>query len=141
MMGDGLCDLKDIDRITVLLIDDNPGFRRIAERLLAEHYAREIAVLGATSIGQDGLRLVDSLHPQIILVGMGLPVSAGLAFVQALRVGGWRMGIVGLGLLATTSYEQAVRSAGADAFVPKDDLNTRLLVTLREVMRLRSELA
>lgn len=73
MTHDGQGGLRNTGRITVLLIDDNAGFRRIAEWLLTEYYADEITVLGAASIGLDGLRLVDRLQPQVILVGLGLP--------------------------------------------------------------------
>lgn len=138
MTHDGQGGLRNTGRITVLLIDDNAGFRRIAEWLLTEYYADEITVLGAASIGLDGLRLVDRLQPQVILVGLGLPATTGLAFMRQLRMAGQHMGIIGLGLLSTTSYEQAVRSVGADAFVRKDDLNTHLLAIVREVMHQRS---
>lgn len=138
MTDDGHGGLRNTSPVTVLLIDDHARFRRVAEWLLTEYYADEITVLGAASIGPDGLRLVDRLQPQVILVGLGLPAATGLAFVRQLRMGGRRMGIIGLGLLATTSYEQAVQSVGADAFVRKDDLNTHLLAIVREVMRHRS---
>ena len=62
----------------VLLIEDNPGDRRLVVEYLRERYGNDCAVLeaGTLAAGLDRLR---SGEPDVVLLDLGLPDSVGLA--------------------------------------------------------------
>ena len=126
------------DRVSVVLLDDNAAFRHITAQLLRLHYADQISVIGVATVGADGLTLIDGVQPQVVLVGLGMPATKALAFVQQLRFRCQRVVIACLGSFGTASYAEAARSAGADAFVAKEELNTRLRVLVREGRQLHA---
>ena len=56
--------------MTIVIVDDHPGFRRAARLLLQEHGFR---VLGEADNGADGLRAADELRPDVVLLDVMLP--------------------------------------------------------------------
>jgi DNA-binding NarL/FixJ family response regulator len=124
-----------VDTITVLLIDDNPAFRRIAARLLEEHAGSSLIVRAVGGV-IDTLAQVRAVRPHVLLLGLSLSSQAALSALPSLRATMPAVGIIALGLLDTPNYQDAVLEAGADAFVPKIDLNTCLLPAIWQVMRI-----
>ena len=66
----------------VLLIDDHTLFRVGLEGLLA---SRGIEVVASVASGQECLRLVEELNPDIILLDMRMPGIDGLGVLKMLR--------------------------------------------------------
>ena len=117
--------------ISVLLVDDNPSFLRIATRFLQEH--DDVAVVGVAGGGEEALALAQDLQPDIVLIDLAMPGLSGLETIPRLRAVLPEVGIIALTVLDTTSYWQAALSAGANDFVPKTKLNTDLLPAIRRV--------
>ena len=118
--------------ITVLLIDDNPTFLGIVQRFLKGEEG--IEVIGAVESGEEALALVHRLKPDIVLTDLAMPKVSGMETILRLRAAWPNIGVIALTLLDTAGYRQAALTAGADAFVAKDSLNTDLLPTIRRVM-------
>jgi DNA-binding NarL/FixJ family response regulator len=117
--------------ISVLLVDDNPAFLRIATRFLQEH--DDVAVVGAAGGGEEALALAEDLEPDIVLIDLAMPGLSGLETIPRLRAMLPAGGIIALTMLDTNSYWQAALAAGADDFVPKVSLDTDLLPAIRRV--------
>ena len=62
----------------VLLIEDNPGDRRLVVEYLRERYGNACAVLEADTLAA-GLDRLRSDEPDVVLLDLGLPDSTGLA--------------------------------------------------------------
>jgi DNA-binding NarL/FixJ family response regulator len=120
--------------ISVLLVDANPNFLRIAVRLLQEHYSTDLQVVGSSSSDVDALNQAQVLKPRIMLLGISQDSLAYLRLIPRVREMLPDIGIIVLGALDISAYQQAARQAGADAFVAKVALNTMLLPTLRRVV-------
>ncbi len=118
--------------ISVLLIDDNPTFLGIVQRFLQSEEG--IKVVGAVESGEEAIGLVHQLKPDIVLTDLAMPKVSGMETILRLRAAWPKIGVIALTLLDTAAYRQAALTAGADAFVPKDNLNTELLPTIRQVM-------
>jgi len=123
-----------MDAITALLVDDNPTFLRIAAWLLEEHACGSLVVRAADGVA-DTLAHVRAVRPQVLILGLSLSSQEALGAIPSLRASMPAVGIVALGLLDTPNYQDAVLEAGADAFVPKVDLNTSLLPAIWQVRR------
>jgi DNA-binding NarL/FixJ family response regulator len=117
--------------ISVLLVDDNPRFLRIATRFLQEH--DDVVVVGAAGGGEEALTLAQELQPDIVLIDLAMPGLSGLETIPRLQAMLPKVGIIALTVLDTDSYRQAALAAGADDFVPKPGLNTDLLPAIRRV--------
>ena len=119
--------------ISVLLVDDNPGFLRIATRFLQEH--DDIVVVGAAGGGEEAMAMAQDLQPDIVVIDLAMPGLSGLATIPLLQVVLPEVGIIALTVLDTNGYRQAALAAGANDFVPKASLDTDLLPAIRRVAR------
>ncbi len=119
-------------RLTVLVIDDNPGDRRLAEMSLkvGSHDAgAECDVLLAGSLA-DGAALLETLvaeGPDAILLDLGLPDASGFDGLQALKALRPDVPIIILtGLDEATKAASALTNGAAD-YLEKDDIRPRSL--------------
>ena len=119
--------------ISVLLVDDNPAFLRIATRFLQQH--DDVAVVGAAGGGEEALALAQDLQPDIVVIDLAMPGLSGLETIPRLRAVLPEVGIIALTVLDTNGYREAALSASANDFVPKVNLDTDLLPAIRRVAR------
>lgn len=119
---------------SVLLVDSNVTFLRIAARLLQEHYHTELLVVGTSSGEHDALEKAHQLQPRIILLGLSQHSLASLEIIPAMRTILPTVGIIVLGSLDIHAYRHASIKAGADAFIAKVSLNIELLPMIRQIV-------
>ena len=122
--------------ISVLLVDDNPTFLNIVQRFLQNE--DNIKVIAAVENGKEALALVHQLRPDVVLIDLAMPQISGMETILRMRAAWPKMGVIALTLLDTSGYRQAALTAGADAFVAKDTLNTELVPTIEEVVSTRN---
>lgn len=67
--------------LTVLVVDDDPDAREVCSHLLEASGARVLTAAGA----EDGLQLVRSEHPDVLVADIGMPGVDGYAFIKAVR--------------------------------------------------------
>ncbi len=123
-----------MDAISVLLIDANQVFLRIATQILQDHYYDTLTVVGISPGNDDVIRQAQHLKPQVILLGLGQYTLTALRLIPRLRTGLPAVKIIVLGSLDIDIYRQAALEAGADGFVAKVAINSALLPTIRHVM-------
>lgn len=102
---------------SVLVVDDDPAFRRLAERMLA---ACDLAVAGEADTAASAIAAAGSLRPDAVLVDVGLPDGDGIALARQLTALPWRPRVVLTSSDADAASPSDVRRSGAEAFVPKD---------------------
>jgi DNA-binding NarL/FixJ family response regulator len=120
--------------ISVLFLDTNRGFLSIVVRLLNEYYANDLTVVGSSTSLEETIRQAESLHPRIILVGVGQYSQEGRQMVGYLREALPNTPIILLGTHDLEIYRQAALEAGANAYVSKDNLNRHLVPTIRRLI-------
>ncbi|SEN21423.1 two-component system, chemotaxis family, response regulator CheB [Stigmatella aurantiaca] len=69
--------------IRVLVIDDSAHNRRTLTQLLGS--ARDVEVVGEAEHGEEGLRKVLELHPDVVTVDLEMPRLGGYTFLRLLR--------------------------------------------------------
>jgi DNA-binding NarL/FixJ family response regulator len=67
-------------RITVLVVDDHPGFRCALEALLRS--SDELILVGSACSGEEAVHLAAERRPEVIVMDLGMP---GLGGVEATR--------------------------------------------------------
>jgi CheY-like chemotaxis protein len=103
----------------LLIVDDNPDFRRLARQLLeAEGYV----VVGAARDASEAVAAADELAPDFVLLDVNLPDASG--FEVAARLVRQRPGVavVLTSTRAARDLDQLAVASGARGFVPKEDL-------------------
>jgi two-component system KDP operon response regulator KdpE len=114
----------------VLIVDDEPQIRRTLELNLA---ARGFAVDQATT-GEMALELAAHLHPDLVIVDLGLPGIDGIDVVRGLRAWG-RVPILVLSARDSEASKVAALDAGADDYVTKPFGINELLARVRAAIR------
>jgi DNA-binding NarL/FixJ family response regulator len=111
----------------ILLADAQPKVR-FALRVLLEREPG-LAIVGEASDGDDLLRGVARMLPDVVLLGWELPGLVTTDAVSLLR--GAHPDVLVIALSVRSETRSAALSAGADAFVSKGDPPERLLAALR----------
>jgi DNA-binding NarL/FixJ family response regulator len=106
-------------RLTVLIVDDDPGFGRAAREMFT---ARGYDVVGQALTADEAVRECARLGPDAVLLDVRLPDGNGLSLAETLRGAGDRPTI-----LLTSTDRQAVaperlQRSVASGFVAKTDL-------------------
>ncbi|MBC7249610.1 MAG: response regulator transcription factor [Anaerolineae bacterium] len=112
----------------VLLVDDQPAFRRQLRLLLT--------VAGLTVVGEAGdiaeaEVLVQALQPDLAVVDVMLPGLNGLEGTPRLKalLPNLRVILVSAHLDRANVFRTAAVEVGAEAFIPKDDLDLSVVRT------------
>jgi DNA-binding NarL/FixJ family response regulator len=116
---------------TLLIVDDNSFFRRVATRFLTQ--AADLEVVGAAASVDEALSKAQELQPQVVLVDLNMPHASGLTLIPMLRERMPGLKIIVLTMWESDFYRQAALAAGADDFVPKSQIATNLLPALRRL--------
>ena len=104
--------------IKILICDDQEIARQGLSMILGS--VADLTVLGVASNGEEAVRLVESLHPDVVLMDLKMPVMNG---AQATRI--IRQRFPAIQVLVLTTYDDdewlfdAIR-AGASGYLLKD---------------------
>jgi two-component system KDP operon response regulator KdpE len=114
----------------VLVVDDEPQIlRALAINLRARGYDVDLA-----PSGEDALRLAADLHPDVVILDLGLPGISGIDVIRGLR--GWSsVPIIILSAREAEADKIAALDAGADDYVTKPFGAGELLARLRAALR------
>lgn len=117
--------------IRVLLADDNPTFRAAVRQFLSALPATEVA--GEAHNGREAMELAAALHPDLILLDIGMPEMNGLE--AARRMQQWQAPptIVFLSMHNGQAYRDAARQVGAAGFISKADFVDELARVIETV--------
>jgi DNA-binding NarL/FixJ family response regulator len=109
---------------SVLVVDDDPEFRRLAGRLLT---SSGMTVVGEADSVAAALDAAARLKPSAALIDIELPDGDGISLACQLAALPWSPRIVLTSIDGEITTTREVRNAGARAFVNKADLpNTPL---------------
>jgi two-component system nitrate/nitrite response regulator NarL len=112
---------------TVLVIDDDAEFRKLAGRLLA---ASGLTVVGEADGVSAGLSAAARLEPSAVLVDVELPDGDGVTLARELAALPWHPRVVLTSICGDITTTDNALNAGARAFVNKADLPNAPLAQL-----------
>jgi DNA-binding NarL/FixJ family response regulator len=107
-------------RQTLLIVDDNEGFRSSARALLE---TQGFDVVGEAADGPQALIEVERLHPAIVLLDIQLPGEDGFDVAEHLATRVDPPIVVLISSRASATYARRLATTSARAFVPKDRLS------------------
>lgn len=116
--------------INALIVDDDRAFRGVVRRLLER--AGEISVVGEAGDGEEAIELTRKLQPDVVLMDVAMPRVDGLEATRRIKAERPQTKIIILTIHEEDVYRRAARGSGADAFLIKKTLATRLLPAIIE---------
>ena len=112
--------------LTVLIVDDHEAFRASAHTLLE---LDGFDVIGEADDGASGIDLVETLHPDVVLLDIALPDMSG--FDVAARVSPPTKVIL-TSSRQSSDFGRRVQTSGVLGFIPKDHLSGDAMRALLE---------
>lgn len=119
--------------IRILLVDDQTLLRRGLAGLLNRN--ADMQVVGEAENGEEALRLVESLDPDVILMDVRMPVMDGVAATRELVKRGARAGVIILTTFDDDQYIYEGIAAGARGYLLKDAEYDELSQAIRVVAK------
>jgi DNA-binding NarL/FixJ family response regulator len=104
---------------SVLIVDDDPRFRRLAERLLTSVGLNVISQANSAGAGMAAAR---AIKPDAILLDVMLPDGDGLTIAREFVALPGHPRVLLTSISGDVAGPEEVGSSGAIGFVPKDEL-------------------
>ena len=117
--------------IRVLLADDDGAFVQSLRPLIEQQ--PELTVVGAARNGLEAIELAESLGPDAVVIDLHMPLLDGVTAVACLRRDHPRLCLIAVTGDTSPALHRAVREAGADAVLLKDELVDSLVDRLSAV--------
>lgn len=122
-------DTVAMERIRLLLVDDEPTIRRgLRMRLELEP---DVEVVGEAANGASAIDLVAALDPTVVLMDVEMPVMDGISATRAISDKCPGSAVVVTSIHDDKETVQRAAEAGASSFVPKTDIDEALITAIR----------
>lgn len=105
---------------TLLIVDDHEGLRRFARTLLN---AEGFEVIGEAADGETALAAVQALHPDVVLLDIGLLDIDGFEVARRLAQAPGAPSLVLTSSRTASDYGHLIADSPAQGFLPKQELS------------------
>ncbi len=120
------------DCIRVVIVDDQTLFRAGLVRLLASQPG--LRVVGEAGDGEEAVRLVRALDPDVVLMDVRMPGIDGIEATRQIATAGSRVRVLILTSFHTDAYVLDALRAGACGYVLKDSAVEAIASSIQAVM-------
>lgn len=123
-------------KLRIVLADDHTVVRSGLRVLLERH--QNFEVVAEAENGRDAVTLSTSLHPDIVVMDVGMPLLNGIEATAALLKQSPSTGVIVLSMYSDESYVMRALKAGARGYLLKDSAAPDLLSAIDAVSNGRS---
>jgi len=128
-----LTDSLPIKQITVLLAEDNSNFRKSLKLLIESD--GDIEVVGEAKNGREAVELTTSLHPQVIVMDIAMPLLNGLEATRQIMEISPTTRVLILSAHPDPEYIKKAVGLGASGYLIKQSSTQVLANAIREVLK------
>ena len=111
--------------VRVLIVDDQPTFRG-AMRMVVET-CDDFECVGEAADGDDAVRMVAQLRPDLVLMDVQMPAMDGLLATREITALGLGTRVVLLSTHESRDFDAPAAAAGASSFIPKSSFSMDML--------------
>lgn len=120
-------------RCRVLIVDDHQLVREGLASLL--EFEENIEVVGQAADGPEAIAAVEALTPDVVILDVGLGAMDGIEATVRILATQPQIKVIGLSMHTDQSIADAMRAAGAIAYLSKGGQTEALIKAIREVCR------
>ena len=121
------------DIVSIVIVDDHAVVRRGLRELIST--ISECEAIGEAANGEEAIRVVDELRPDIVLMDISMPVMDGVDATRAIMAAHPDTRVIMLTSDSAKSRVLGALEAGAAAYVLKDTEPDRILMRVRSTAR------
>jgi DNA-binding NarL/FixJ family response regulator len=125
--------------IKIILADDHKIVRQGMRSLLESHPGFD--VIGEASDGEEALKLMQTLSPDIAFMDVMMPNLNGIEAAKIARQRGYKTRLIFLSMHANSTYAVRAMQSGALAYLLKDSDFSEILQAIQNVMEGRRYLS
>ena len=97
--------------------------------------APEVVIVGEAGDGEEALRLVEELQPDVLILECQMPVRGGIQVAEAIREQGLPTRVLALSGYTDGKYVYGMRQAGAQGYMVKGEAIDTIIAAVRVVAR------
>ncbi|CAE6739440.1 response regulator transcription factor [Paraburkholderia domus] len=116
----------------IVIIDDHPMIRGTIASVLSSD--PEVELVGACGDGEDGLKMVLTENPDLVILDLDLPRLDGLSMIRRIRALNTKISIVVLSAKPEHVMAGYTRVAGANGYVGKGREISELITAVKSVL-------
>jgi two-component system NarL family response regulator len=128
-------DGKGAGKVSVMLVDDDPVFLRIAVELLQTRHRDQLDIIGTARSSEDCILQAQALAPEVVLMDLDMPGRGGLWAIPLLHILFPETRVIALTLNDGAAARKAVLAAGGNELVSKTAWKTDLLPAIRRAVK------
>jgi DNA-binding NarL/FixJ family response regulator len=117
--------------VQILLVDDSVEFLRSAAEFLSS--IPEIKVVGQAISGEEALKQVEILHPDLVLMDIQMPGMGGLEAVRRINQMKRPPRTILVTIHDDPEYHDRAKINGADGFISKSRMGAELLPLIQGI--------
>ena len=113
-----------MNKLKVLLVDDNDSFRRVLASFLRAQQGVELVEEAVDGI--DAIDKADQLHPDLVLMDVHMPRRNGIEATRAIKNSSPKTMVIMMSMDSSENYARSARMV-ADGYIPKSSMKLPLL--------------
>lgn len=125
-----------MDKTTIIVVDDSPFASKQIKDLVEEN---GYEVIGYAKSGEDGIKMYEELHPDIVILDIIMPGIDGIETAEILEKSDPNVTILMLSSLCDAGTLEEVRAIGVKYLIPKPWEDDVLLATLELLKKQKEE--
>ncbi|MEX0719448.1 MAG: response regulator transcription factor, partial [Balneolaceae bacterium] len=125
---------KTKTKITVLLVDDHQMMRKGLQKMIDAQ--DDLMVIAEVADGKDALKVAQETSPDVIVMDVNMPGMNGIDATLQVSAILPNIRIIGLSLHDNKDVAEAMRNAGASAYLTKSEAFETLCATIRSEAQL-----
>jgi DNA-binding NarL/FixJ family response regulator len=122
-----------VKQITVLLAEDHASFRKSIKLLMESE--GDIEVVGEVNNGRDAVRLAGTLHPEVVIMDITMPLLNGLQAARQIMTASPITRVLMLSAHPEPEYITEAVLSGASGYLIKQSSMDLLAAAVREVFK------
>ncbi|MCI0765289.1 response regulator transcription factor [Bacillus sp. TL12] len=125
--------------IRIIIAEDQRMLRGALGALL--DLEDDIEVVGQAENGEEALKLIEKLHPDVSIMDIEMPIQSGLDVAEALQKQKSSCKVMMLTTFARPGYFERAMKAGVHGYLLKDSPSEDLAAAIRNVMKGKREIS
>jgi signal transduction histidine kinase/ActR/RegA family two-component response regulator len=122
------------DKVKVMLVDDHKMMREGLRKIVDEQ--DDLKVIAEASNGEESIEVAEKMSPDIVVMDVNMPVMDGISATRKLMEKMPNVRVIGLSFHNHQKVVDSMRSAGATAYLSKNEAFETLSATIRSEAKL-----